>query len=125
MLSEFLTNAAAEGKLITDIRVGGQMQNQQISGQIEVQNGMFRQFDSPILLQNIQLKAPINNNSVVIQTLTAQMGGGTITGTGRIDLTNWTPGDVNLQVKARSIGMAYPEALRSQLNADLTLNNEG
>ncbi len=125
LLSGFMTNTAAEGKLIADVRIAGTMKNPDMQGEIQVENGMFRKFESPILLEQIQLRAPVHKNGIRIETLTARMGGGTVEGSGEIKLENWKPKTVDLRVAARGVGMDYPESLRSQLNADLTMVNQG
>ncbi|MCI0415254.1 translocation/assembly module TamB domain-containing protein [bacterium] len=123
LLSGFMTDAAAEGKLRADIHVAGTTKSPDFEGLIQIENGMFRKFQSPLLLEQIQLRAPLHKDGIRIENLTARMGGGTIEGSGEIMLTNWAPKDIDLQVAARRVGMNYPDAFRSQLNADLTMKN--
>lgn len=124
LLSGFMTNVAAEGNMLAEVHIGGTLKSPDLEGQVILENGMFRRFESPILLEQIQLRAPIRENQIQLQTFTARMGGGTVEGEGVITLENWKPDQVNLRFQARTVGMQYPEGLRSQLNADLTLTDQ-
>ncbi|HJZ13382.1 MAG TPA: translocation/assembly module TamB domain-containing protein, partial [Acidobacteriota bacterium] len=124
LLTNFLTNTAADGKMEAELHVDGTAGNPTLTGVVRVQDGFFRRFQSPILLERVQLVAPVEQNKITLQTFTAQMGGGSIEGSGTIRLSNWNPADMQLAFRARNVGMVYPEDLRSQLDADLTLTRE-
>ena len=124
LISSFMTNAAAEGKVLADVRIAGTSRKPDLQGEVQVENGMFRKFESPILLEQIQLRAPLNQDGIRIETFTARMGGGSVEGGGTIRLKDWKPQAIDLKMTARNVGMNYPEALRSQLNADLTMANQ-
>ena len=125
IISGFMSQTAAEGRMIADIKVGGTLKDPDLQGLVQIENGMFRRFQSPLLLEQIQLRAPIQKDAIRIETFTARMGGGTVEGSGQVQLENWKPGTVDLKLAARRVGMNYPEGLRSQFHADVTVVNQG
>ena len=119
ILTGLVQDVQASGKLTAKMSVTGKWTSPQYAGEIRIQDGVFRQAESPVLLEQIELIAPVGQDKITIQTLTGRMGGGTIQGGGSIALRNWAPGEVNLWVKAERVGLRYPEDLRSQVSADL------
>jgi outer membrane protein assembly complex protein YaeT len=115
----FLDNTIITGNLTTNVEIGGTIQQPDLSGRITVDDGVYRKFNTPILLEDIHLVAPVTEDRIEIQTLTASMGGGEITGQGTIQLEGIGLGEVNITAEARGIGMQYPQGLRSQISADV------
>ena len=124
LLSRFTTKAQGSGTLVANVNVSGTLTQPDISGVVRLDNGVFRVPQSPVLLERIQLVAPIRSDRITFETLQANMGGGLIRGGGTVSLNRWKPDAVQLWVKANEVGMRYPEDLRSQLSADVTFNSQ-
>lgn len=125
LISHFVSGYQASGETKARITVTGTLANPQMSGIAEVHKGMFRVQGYPFLLENIELVAPITRDKVDIQQMTANMGGGKITGHGTVRLSGKESGQMALQITARNIGNNYPSGFRSQMDADLTVSNQG
>ena len=121
ILNTFLSGVLASGTLSADVKLTGKMTKPSASGVVRVKNGFIRQPQSPVLLENIQLEAPLEGNKITLQTFSATVGGGTVTGSGKVLLAGWTPEDVDISLKADRISLRYPMDVRSQLNADVKL----
>jgi outer membrane protein assembly complex protein YaeT len=125
LLSSFITGASAGGKLNTNLTISGSLTDPAFQGNIRIQNGALRLPQSPVIVERIQLSAPIQRDGITIETFQAVIGGGQVQGGGQISLKNWQPQNVDLWIKGQNIGMTYPEDLRSQLDADLKLQSKG
>lgn len=121
IISSFVPNTFAGGNLQANLRLSGSLSDPAFTGLVRVENGGFRMTDYPIVVERIQLSAPVEKDRITIQTFTARIGGGDVQGGGTIELKNWQPGQLNVWVKGQTMGMNYPEGLRSQLDTDLKL----
>jgi outer membrane protein assembly complex protein YaeT len=122
ILSRFVPQIQAGGTLNAKLKITGTQEVPAISGNVQVDSGALRVSGYPFLLEQIHLKAPVEKSEIVIQDFSARLGGGSISGTGKIELKDWQPGEITFQVSGDRIGTNYPEGLHSQSNIRLTLS---
>jgi outer membrane protein insertion porin family len=120
-IRNFVPDFSGSGKLVVDLRATGALKNPQMTGLITMDNGFIRVPEYPITIEQIQLRAPFDKNRVVIETLNARMGGGTIQGSGQFDLQNFAPANANVTLTAKDVRLNYPEGLHSQLASNLKI----
>jgi outer membrane protein insertion porin family len=122
-IRNFVPDFSGSGKLLVDLKATGPLKNPQMTGLITMDNGFVRVPDYPFVFEQIQLRAPFDKNRVVIEKLSARMGGGTIEGSGQFDLQNFIPANANVIFNAKDVRLNYPEDLHSQLAADLKVTS--
>jgi outer membrane protein assembly complex protein YaeT len=118
-LRNFMPDFSGSGKIMVDMRATGNLKNPQMTGVITMDNGFIRVPEYPFVFEQIQLRAPFDKNRVVIEKLSARMGGGTIEGSGQFDLQNFKPANANVDLIAKGVRLNYPEDLHSQLDTNL------
>lgn len=121
IISSLVPDVFAGGNLNADVRLSGSLTDPAFTGLLRVEKGAFRMSNYPIIVERVQLSAPVDKDRITIQSFSARVGGGDVQGGGTIDLKNWQPDQLNVWVKGQTIGMNYPEGLRSQLDTDLKL----
>lgn len=101
--SSFLSaeGRALQGKLTVAADLRGTAQKPQLDGSLRLQNGQFNDFAAGIALQRIEAELAAHGDSVQLAAFSAQAGGGTVSGSGTIDLTGDMP--VSLSFEARRL----------------------
>ena len=124
-LRNFMPDFSGSGKIMIDLKATGALSNPQMTGLITMDDGYIRVPEYPFVFEQIQLRAPFDKNRVMIEKLTARMGGGTIEGSGQFDLQNFKPANANVTLVAKDVRLNYPEDLHSQLGANVKFTSAG
>jgi translocation and assembly module TamB len=111
--------AALEGVLSLDIRVSGTVGAPQFSGRVTSERGGFIDPATGIVLREISLTSSVTNDRLVVQRLTAESGGGTVSASGSVGLGASLP--VDLAIMIRQARYIDGTLVATRLDADLTL----
>jgi translocation and assembly module TamB len=114
-----LPEADTAGQLKLDITAQGSRAQPEIRGTVRVVDGSFDEPDTPLGLHKVNADVAFERNRATIRSLTAESGGGTITGTGS---ATFQPVRFDVALQARGVRLRYPEGVRAVLRGDLTLD---
>ncbi len=118
LLSNLQADIQSSGPVTMDLRLSGTMKKPEYQGTIQLTHASLRIPDSPLILEELDLEASLNNNGLRLDKLQARSGGGTITGGGEL-VTGRKGSEVWIQGK--NVATNYPEGLRSQTDFDMKL----
>lgn len=91
-----------------------------VQGDIRIVNAMFSTPDAPMGVDNLNGLLALNNDRIVIQQFTGNVGGGQMAATGTVA---YRPAvQFNVGLKADHVRLLYPEGVRTILDSDLTLS---
>lgn len=107
----------SSGTVALDIHATGSTASPQIGGQLRLQNIAFATPAAPLGVNNLNGTLDVNSQRVQITSLTGQVGGGEISGSGAITYRPSPRFDLALQ--AKSVRLLYPAGLRSVLDGNL------
>ncbi len=107
----------SSGTVALDIHATGSATNPQIGGQVRLQDIAFATAAVPLGVNKLNGTLDVNSERVQITSLTGQVGGGEISGSGSITYRP-TP-QFNVAVQAKSVRLLYPAGLRSVLDGNL------
>ena len=122
ILGAFATGVAAGGLARTDVRVTGPLDAPVVAGQMSISDGELRIETPALVASDLTGEVRITDGRrAATVALAGLVNGGTAKLTGQVDST--TPSDPRGQiaVTARNVGLAYPEGLATESNADVTL----
>jgi autotransporter translocation and assembly factor TamB len=75
----------------------------------------------PRSLDDINGAVSFDAGGVRIDSVTAMLGGGNVTFTGRIPIVGFRPGELSITATGERMRLNYPEGFRSEIDADITL----
>lgn len=82
LLHSFDPTIQSSGRVLVDASMTGPLQQPQMTGSIQIRNGLIAQENLPIAFDHIQGQLNFQGNRIQIQKLTANAGGGTLDLTG-------------------------------------------
>jgi hypothetical protein len=121
MLQGFFRNVRGSGHAELAASIDGPLRQPQLSGSATITDGRIRHFSLPNSLDAINGVVHFDANGVRLDDVTAMMGGGQVQFGGRIGFDGYTPGALNVTVRGDNVRLRYPEGVRSQIDADLSL----
>ncbi len=123
-LSAFLTDVGLAGRGDADVDVAGTFAAPTVRGTLIVSEASIRTRDLPQQLTDLSARVAFDEREVGLGSLTAHMGGGTVEANGTARLAGRGLGRIDLNLTGKGIALSYPEGLRSQLDAKLTLTGD-
>jgi autotransporter translocation and assembly factor TamB len=121
ILQGFFRDLRASGVATLAAGASGTFDKPQLSGKATINNGRVRHFLMPRSLDQINGTVSFDAAGLRLDTVTATLGGGTVTFGGRIPLEGFMPGELSLTAVGEGMRINYPEGFRSEIDADLTL----
>lgn len=112
-------NLTASGNTRFQLEAHGPLDNPDLRGQVEFQNGALAFEDLPNGLSQIQGTLEFNQNRLEVRSLTAMTGGGRLSIGGFLAYQHGVY--ANLTVSAQSVRIRYPQGVSSLANAHLQL----
>jgi hypothetical protein len=109
-------------KLTADIT--GALAEPVFSGSATVANGRVRQLSLPHSLEAINGQIAFDAGGVRVDGVRARLASGDVTFGGRIALSGFTAGRLNLTAAGTGMRIRYPEGFRSVIDADLSLTGD-
>jgi translocation and assembly module TamB len=123
LLTPFVREAGVTlaGTLAPRLAVSGPLDDPRIDGGLQLADGELRLRDPDVIVTGLQASATLSPGRAVITALTGTINGGTLTGTGDVDYARLEEANATLTTAIRGMGLEFPEGLRSEIEADLTL----
>lgn len=119
ILQLFDPRLTSSGQAVVNLTITGSRARPDVKGQIRVVNALLATADSPVALDKLDAVINLNADRADIQSLTAEAGGGSISGRGFVSFRQG--GQFNLGVTARGVRVRYPPGVREVADADLTI----
>lgn len=121
ILQGFFRDLRTSGSASLAAGVSGTLDKPEFSGRATVTDGRVRHFLMPRSLDDINGVVAFDAGGLRIDGVTAMLGGGNVTFTGRIPLVGFTPGELSITALGEGMRINYPEGFRSEIDADITL----
>jgi hypothetical protein len=111
--------SSGQADLAADVR--GAIDKPVLAGSASLAGGRIRHFAFPHSLDAMNGRVTFDPGGVRLDGLTARLGGGLVRFGGRIGLTGYAPGDLDVTAHGEDMRLRYPEGFRSVVDADLAL----
>jgi hypothetical protein len=111
--------SSGQADLAADVR--GPLDKPVFAGSASLAGGRIRHFAFPHSLDAMNGRVTFDADGVRLDGLTARLGGGLVRFGGRIGLTGYAPGDLDVTAHGEDMRLRYPEGFRSVVDADLAL----
>src|SRR5688572_21115544 len=121
ILQGFYRNIRSSGNAQLTAQVSGSLDAPIILGRATIDNGRLRYFSLPHSLEAVNGTILFDSRNIRLEGLTARMADGQVNFDGRIGLEGYAPTDLSLTANARNMRLRYPEGVRSEVDADLSL----
>jgi hypothetical protein len=121
ILQGFYRNIRSSGNAQVTAQVSGSTDAPVILGRATVENGRLRYFSLPHSLEDVNGTVLFDSRNIRLDGLTARMADGQVSFDGRIGMEGYTPADLALTATGRGMRLRYPEGVRSEVDADLSL----
>ena len=121
ILQGFYRNLRSSGTAELTAQVSGSLDTPVVLGRAQIADGRLRHFSMPHSLETINGGILFDSRNIRFDGLTATLADGQVVFDGRIGLEGYTPADVSLTASGRSMRLRYPEGVRSEIDADLSL----
>jgi translocation and assembly module TamB len=121
ILQGFYRNIRSSGQAQLTAQVSGSLEAPVILGQATITDGRLRYFSLPHSLEAVNGNILFDSRNIRLDGLTARVADGQVSFDGRIGLDGYTPADLALTATGRNMRLRYPEGVRSEVDADLSL----
>ncbi len=111
----------SSGTATLNARLTGSFDAPRLSGDAVIADGRIRPLGSPHSLESINGRIEFGANAINMDGVRGRIGSGDIDFFGSIQLDGYRPVRYNLTAQGRSIGLRYPEGVRSTVDMDLAL----
>jgi hypothetical protein len=111
--------SSGQADLAADVR--GALDQPVFSGSASIAGGRIRHFALPHSLDALNGRMTFDAGGARLDGLTARLGGGLVRFGGRIGLTGYAPGELDVTAHGEDMRLRYPEGFRSVVDADLAL----
>jgi outer membrane protein assembly factor BamA/autotransporter translocation and assembly factor TamB len=124
LLTPFLAGAeiAIGGSAAPRVSVSGPLDDLRIEGDVTVADGELRLRDPDVIVTGLSVMAALGRDRARITRLDGQINGGSLTGTGDLIYGGQNGWAGSIQTMIAGMGLEFPEGLRSELAAGLTLD---
>ena len=121
ILQGFYRNIRSSGNAELTAQVSGSLDAPIILGRATIDNGRLRYFSLPHSLEQVNGTILFDSRNIRLDGLTARVADGQVNFDGRIGLEGYAPADLALTASGRNMRLRYPEGVRSEIDADLSL----
>jgi hypothetical protein len=121
ILQGFYRNIRSSGNAELTAQVSGSLDAPIILGRATIENGRLRYFSLPHSLEQVNGTILFDSRNIRLDGLTARVADGQVNFDGRIGLEGYAPADLALTATGRNMRLRYPEGVRSEIDADLSL----
>lgn len=111
----------SRGDATLDMRIGGQWSNPVMAGTIRVSNGAGYVPAWGIHVRNVSLLAHADRDKVMLDSIRAESGKGSIEGSGSVILRDWTPAEFTGKITGKNFQILYLPEVQVFANPDLTV----
>jgi translocation-and-assembly-module (TAM) inner membrane subunit TamB-like protein len=121
VLQGFYRNIRSSGQAQLAAQASGSLDAPIVLGQATITDGRLRYSSLPHSLEEVNGSILFDSRNIRFDGLTAKLADGQVTFDGRIGLDGYSPSDLALTATGRSMRLRYPEGVRSDVDADLSL----
>jgi hypothetical protein len=121
ILQAFYRTVRSSGSASLHAQMRGAIDDPVFSGDAAITNGRIRYVALPHSLQDVNGRFLFDAQGLRIVDAVAQLGGGPVKFGGRIGLSGYGIGEVDLTANGEQMHLRYPEGFRSTMDAALTL----
>lgn len=121
ILQAVLPDIASAGQAEVQVDVRGTLDQPVIRGAATIANGRLRQFSLPHAIDAINGRLEFDAGGLRFDSLTGTFGGGPVRFGGRVGFDGFLPTEYGITIQGEGMRIRYPEGLRSELDADLSL----
>ena len=114
-------NIRSSGDAQLTAQISGSLDAPIILGRATIDNGRLRYFSLPHSLEAVNGTILFDSRNIRLDGLTARVADGQVNFDGRIGLEGYAPADLALTATGRNMRLRYPEGVRSDVDADLSL----
>jgi outer membrane protein assembly complex protein YaeT len=115
----------AEGNSVIDVSASGTVSEPILSGNLSVSDATLVLNEPRIAAEAVNARVDLNQNSITLSSLTADVNGGTLTGKGGLSIAGGTVRDVDVTLSARDFAFDAPLDLRSLSDSDIRITSQG
>jgi outer membrane protein assembly complex protein YaeT len=124
LLQVFVHDLRAEGHINIAAGITGTLADPRINGTAEMQDAQFRIPGFPQMFDHVTGTVVFRGDRIDIDSLRAQLGGGTIVAGGSIALNGVTPASVRLSLQGTDVAIRYFEGITIDGNFTLLLTGD-
>lgn len=126
LLTAFMpgTDIAIGGSAAPRVSVSGPFDDLRVEGDLTVGDGELRVRDPDVIVTGLSVATALGRDRARITRLDGQINGGSLTGTGELLYGGQSGLSGSIQTTIAGMGLDFPEGLRSELDAALTLEVE-
>ncbi|MEL7832613.1 translocation/assembly module TamB domain-containing protein [Fodinibius sp. Rm-B-1B1-1] len=106
------------GRLNGNVQVKGTMDDLKTDGNLSLNKGRFRLVPAGITIDNINSEITFTPDQLRLSRLVAQSGNGTFNANGTVALEQLVPGDMNINMRAKSFRVANTSQYNAVINLD-------
>jgi hypothetical protein len=121
LLQGFYRNIRSSGNAQLTAQVSGSLDAPIVLGRATIENGRLRYFSLPHSLESVNGTILFDSRNIRLDGLSARVADGQVSFDGRIGLEGYSPADLALTATGRGMRLRYPEGVRSEIDADLSL----
>ncbi len=121
VLQAFFKDIRSSGQAGVMADVAGTFDRPLIGGRATIAGGRLRHMWLPHAIQSINGDLVFAGNSIRLDGVTGQIGGGSVAFGGRLGLTGFWPSDLDLTATGQGMELRYPSGFRSRVDADLAM----
>lgn len=121
ILQAFYRDIRSSGGAALKAEINGPLAKPVFSGSATISNGRVRQLSLPHSLEAINGQISFDAVGIRINNVRAKLASGDVTFGGRVALTGFKPGELNLTATGQQMRIRYPEGFQSLIDADLAL----
>jgi outer membrane protein assembly factor BamA len=124
VLTPFVREAglSTAGRLEPRLSITGAIDDPRVDGDLILSDGEIRVADPRVLVSDLAARTIVTRTTARINSITGSVNGGALTGSGDVGYTPEAGLDARLSAVVRGTALEFPQGLRSELDADLTLN---
>jgi translocation and assembly module TamB len=124
ILQGFYREIRSSGVATLKADISGPLSKPVLSGSATISGGRVRQMSLPHSLEAINGQLSFDAAGIRIDALQGKLASGDVTFGGRVALSGFAPGDLNLTAVGQQMRIRYPEGFVSTIDADLALRGD-
>jgi outer membrane protein assembly complex protein YaeT len=124
-LGAFLPDIRTAGHGALHARVTGTMDAPLADGRVDLDHGELRLASPQFIVSDLAGSLLVTRDGITVSDVYGSANGGTLSIEGRVGYAGLQLTDGRLAFTGRGMAMAFPEALKTEVNADLSLGIEG
>ena len=124
VLQGFLRDVRSSGRAEVEAAITGPLASPRVEGQATIDDGRIRHFALPHSIDALEGTLVFDADGIHLDDLRGRMGGGDLEFGGRIGFDGLSPREFGVTARGSGMRLRYPEGLRSEVDADLSLRGD-